>query len=410
MSETALGAFEDCAWWFGRFRVKLVSAEKLLFRDSLMTGSRWLPVDAFRGLAPRDRNIAFFRCGFMVGAMSAAMKPVVPRPRHSGDVLFWQYPCRTEAAAWDLHADLIEPLFVDNSMHVYLGLPWATWIDKWRKEALCDEGSTSMKEQLKWIGVRLSGWKHALGELGVHLKVHTVCQHVEWRDLLPAWQRLGVTDLWLSHCPAGVQAIDVQGPALHPWRLFAVNVEDPSRRQGLHIGRDPEARAVLASFVGAHADAYLSDVRLRLRALADKPGFVVRITERWHFEDVVYRHQILNHPMPVLDDSADAVAGYNALLSDSVFSLCPSGAGPNTLRLWESLAVGTVPVLLGVQPELPRGGTLDPIDWDSIVLRVTDDQLPGLPQRLRSIPMDEVRRRQRLGMEAFALVQQQRCF
>ena len=37
-----------------------------------------------------------------------------------------------------------------------------------------------------------------------------------------------------------------------------------------------------------------------------------------------------------------------------------------------------------------------------IVLRVADNELLDLPQRLRSIPIDEVRRRQRLGMEAFA--------
>jgi len=107
------------------------------------------------------------------------------------------------------------------------------------------------------------------------------------------------------------------------------------------------------------------------------------------------------------------VAEYNRVLSDSMFSLCPAGAGANTLRLWESLAVGAVPVLLGPassQPELPRGGTLTEVDWDAIVLRVSEEQLENLPQILRQLPMDEVRRRQRLGMKAFASVCEQRCF
>jgi hypothetical protein len=69
-----------------------------------------------------------------------------------------------------------------------------------------------------------------------------------------------------------------------------------------------------------------------------------------------------------------------------------------------------VPVLLGPQPILPRGGTLAPIDWDDIVLRISEQQLPELPQLLRRMPLDEVRRRQRLGFHAFAQVHAQCCF
>jgi len=93
-----------------------------------------------------------------------------------------------------------------------------------------------------------------------------------------------------------------------------------------------------------------------------------------------------------------------------VFSLCPAGAGPNSLRLWEALAVGAVPVLLGVQPMLPKGGSLPAIDWDRIVLRVPDDEISSLPQRLRAIPLPERRQRQQLGLQAYAAVRVQRCF
>jgi hypothetical protein len=61
-------------------------------------------------------------------------------------------------------------------------------------------------------------------------------------------------------------------------------------------------------------------------------------------------------------------------------------------------------------PVLPAGGTLPTVDWDAIVLRVPDAELAGLPDRLRAVPLDEVRRRQRLGLEAFAQVREQCCF
>jgi len=155
---------------------------------------------------------------------------------------------------------------------------------------------------------------------------------------------------------------------------------------------------------------YLSDVRLRLRALADVPDFVVRLTDEWHFERVVYQHQI--HGQALATDGAldDAVSSYNQLLSDSVFALCPAGAGPNTLRFWEALAVGAIPVLLGVQPMLPSGGSLPNIDWERIVLRVPDEQINDLPQLLRAMPIDERRKRQMLGMQAYEAVKVLCCF
>merc|ERR1712187_449014 len=35
---------------------------------------------------------------------------------------------------------------------------------------------------------------------------------------------------------------------------------------------------------------------------------------------------------------------YEALLLDSVFSLCPAGGSPETFRLWESIAMGAIVV------------------------------------------------------------------
>jgi hypothetical protein len=309
-----------------------------------------------------------------------------------------------------VHAVVAHPLLSDDEVHVYLGLPWATWIDKGRKAAWGEGGAVAMQHQLQMLGVQFSGLRHALAALGVRLKVHTVCQHIYWQDMVPAWQRLGVTDVWLSHCPLGAQPSGLHGLTLHPWALYAVNVEDPQRRAGLSLGKDPAARPVLASFVGAHMQHYLSDVRLRLRALADEPGFVVRVTDEWHFEKVVYQHQIGGQPLVPSGLLDDSVASYNRLLSDSVFALCPAGAGPNTLRLWEALAVGAVPVLLGVQPVLPRGGSLAAVDWERIVLRVPDEQLSSLPQLLRAMPLAERRERQRLGLQAYASVKTQRCF
>ena len=44
---------------------------------------------------------------------------------------------------------------------------------------------------------------------------------------------------------------------------------------------------------------------------------------------------------------------YNTMLSNSVFTLCPEGGGINTIRIWEALAVGSIPVLIVSVAEIP---------------------------------------------------------
>ena len=396
------------SFWFQRFQVHAASGDAYLFRDALVPPARRVARSRFAGLTGQALRIALFQAGFAPARMPVPGGPVRDRPRDRADVLFWQYPCLTEGSAWEQHAGIAEPVLRDGELHVYIGLPWASWIDFARKAAWPAGGAAAMAQQLQMMGVRLSGLRGALDELGLKLRVHTVCQHIYWRDMAEAWRRLGITDAWLSHCPPRAGKQDTPGFFMHPWALFAVNVCDPTRRADLAEGRDPASKTTLASFVGAHAAHYLSDTRLRLRALVGEPGFVVRVTDRWHFENVVYAEQIGGQQ--AAETGEDEVASYNALLSDSVFSLCPAGAGANTLRLWESLAVGAVPVLCGPQPALPSGGSLPAIDWDRIVVRVEDERIGTLPALLKAMPMSEIRNRQQLGMKAYEQVMAQRCF
>ncbi len=86
-----------------------------------------------------------------------------------------------------------------------------------------------------------------------------------------------------------------------------------------------------------------------------------------------------------------ATRRYNQLLSDSVFSLCPEGAGPNTLRLWESLAVGAIPVVIvedWVWPSIPGAG----LRWEDAVIKVRRDEVAGLFARLRRMRVEEPER------------------
>jgi hypothetical protein len=394
----------------GRLHVECTAGgERLRFSDRLQPGfALELPTRDFEGLAANALDRELLRRGFMRGALPAALRPIADRPREPQDLHYWQFPARTEAAAHAAHAGIPQAHLEGNHIHVYLGLPWATWIDyRGVHRGLPD----SVEQELAMQRIRLQSLRRIWNELGCRLRVHTVCQHIHWRRMIKTFKRTGITDIWLSHAPPPAEPIDLLGLKTHPWRLFAVNVEDTSRRRGLEIGKDPASKPLLASFIGAHQSYYLCDIRERLLQLAGEPGFLIEVNDRWHFHEVVYEHQMRGKSLGESYRIDDTVERYNRILSDSVFSLCPSGSGPNSIRLWESLAVGAIPVLLGVAPELPeRDREGRKIRWNEIVIRAEGAPLDELAGRLRAVPVEELRRRSRDCRKVFDDLAQQRCF
>jgi hypothetical protein len=66
------------------------------------------------------------------------------------------------------------------------------------------------------------------------------------------------------------------------------------------------------------------------------------------------------------------------VMKESFFILCPRGIGPCSYRLFETMQLGRVPVIISDQwVEIPG------IDWDKISIRVSEAMIDQLPQILR---------------------------
>lgn len=71
---------------------------------------------------------------------------------------------------------------------------------------------------------------------------------------------------------------------------------------------------------------------------------------------------------------------YGTSLAQSKFVLCPRGAGPSSMRIFEAMKAGRVPVVISdgwVPPDGPR--------WDQCSLRVKESEIQGLPRLLESL-------------------------
>lgn len=302
---------------------------------------------------------------------------------------FWQYPCATEKQACENHFKLDVAQNIDakgKKVNIYVGLPWATFIDL----------EKIPQSVIKRVQTVISLYKKICAANGYNLRVHTVCQHIYWYSLLDEMALLGITNLHISHkeisSDEAFSSTD-NSITLQAWPLIAVNYVTPELSDGLEF-RPLSQRKLLASFIGSHMSHYRDDSRLRLANLKYEKSLnnnvVVHLNNEWHFNEYVYEEQVqgLARSAFSVNSHKARTKKYNDVLSNSRYALCPQGAGPNTLRLWEAMAIGTVPVLfsseLAIFYESPLGREL----YNLVEFRDLDD---NLFDNLAAIPVCETR-------------------
>jgi hypothetical protein len=286
--------------------------------------------------------------------MNPDFVPTAPLP--------WQQPNATEFTAAKAIAAAHDPLLNRS----YFAFPWATWIDRFRHGSALEAPPA--------------------GRVAPGIQA-TVCQHIWALEHLALFQRAGITDLFWSHATQGLTQID--GIRIHPFPLYPVRCATHQPTQPMKL---PKQRPLLYSFQGAYAPGlYRTPVRDWLLALPPRPDAQLQRRREWHYEQAVYREQVkgectnaARHAQLALE--ADA---YAATLQASCFALCPSGSGPNSIRLWEALGYGAIPVILSDQLQLPGSASL----WQDATVLVPETQaaVAALPGQLESLAADPQR-------------------
>ncbi|MFM7265292.1 MAG: exostosin family protein, partial [Cyanobium sp.] len=279
----------------------------------------------------------------------------------------WQRPNATEATAWEAlqRLGLAGSAPPSPGAATYLPFPWASWID-------------AVHRGLRPPTAPLRRWPD-------RAPVVTVCQHIWALEHTAVLRAAGITDLFWSHAVRGDTHRD--GLRIHPFPLLPVRC----------LSHRPDAapaaaasRPLLYSFQGFKPpEGPSSALRRWLLALPARPDAWVKGRGEWHFEQEVYREQVHGQQPDgerhqLLAQDADT---YVASLRQSCFALCPAGTGPNSIRLWEALGFGAIPVILADSLALPGPAAL----WREAALRVPERQeavsaLPEQLERLRGEP------------------------
>lgn len=127
----------------------------------------------------------------------------------------------------------------------------------------------------------------------------------------------------------------------------------------------------------------VGSVRRRVLALADQRGLVEDTSSLDFFTSSPAERVRLAH----------AQQRYREVMARSKFVLCPRGAGTSSLRFFEALACGRVPVVISDDWVPPQR-----VDWHSCTIRVPETEVESIPQRLEAAesewePMSRAARR-----------------
>lgn len=280
----------------------------------------------------------------------------------------WQYPVITEKQIYDNIKDIVTKY--DN----YIAFPWATLID----ELYYGYGSKTYE-----LFSVLNDFEKE------QFSGFSVCQHIMFRGMLPYWKKIGIHTMFVSHCATSDFELEKEyGIKLLPLSLYP-NVDAKEDK--------PNTNKYLFSFVGTYNQkAYISNLRDKIFELYTNKYEDVYIERRdnWHYQNLVYGVQILKNEektVNLIKEMDTNEKQYMDLLHNSAFSLCPSGSGPNSIRLWESLSYGSIPVILSNYMKMGKY-----INWENICIMYDETMLDLLYEKISSITKEEIKERQQL--------------
>lgn len=251
---------------------------------------------------------------------------------------YWQTPAKTELAAYEA---VVRGGALDG--FIYLAFPWATLIDALK--------SRSFSLVAKLLGELAHLQKQLSTE--TDKRIVTVCQHISCLDFLYLFEACGVTNIFWSHKTRDLKTKNEI--SFHPFPLYPAQTHEASDLD--KFKKPPHTRQLLTNFIGAfNPKVYLSDTRARIFEDAGKYSDCLIVKrEAWHFDRHVYQDQMkgVSAAQEQLLREEMQRREYLEAIGDSVFTLCPSGSGPNSIRIWEAIQLGSIPIILTLDLDLP---------------------------------------------------------
>lgn len=270
----------------------------------------------------------------------------------------WQKPVITEEITFRLFKD-------NNNLPCnYFAFPWAE---------LCDNHLNNI------IIKDLDNFKIK------DSKCFTVIQHIHFRRLLPLIKKIGITHIFASHNTlSDIELEDKYQFKILPYSLYPVQSNNKEII-------NPITRKYFVSFIGQYEHYYLSKIRLNIFDIFSKYSDCCIIRRnKWHYWDMVYSDKKQTNFHNEIE--------YKYNLGNSKFSLCPSGSGTNSIRIWESMSYGTIPVILADTIKLPK---IKDVNYEDFFIIWKEQDISKLHDYLKSLDDATIEKMSKKNIEIF---------
>ena len=188
----------------------------------------------------------------------------------------------------------------------------------------------------------------------------TVCHHIRYKEIIPLLKKIGIDTLFTPHADG-----NDKGMRVFSFPHYAMNGVQPAA-----------VKDIFYSFVGADTSSYIgSSLRRTIFEMQHPKEAFIKERKSWHWIRESGAGQLSR------EEQGQERKEYEDILARSRFSLCPRGTGGGTIRFWESLQAGAIPVLISDNLELPEG-----IDWGQCIVGIKERDVLDIPTILKNIP------------------------
>ena len=132
-------------------------------------------------------------------------------------------------------------------------------------------------------------------------------------------------------------------------------------------------KSLLYNFIGNvnYSFEHPTKIRNNISNLQHPENTVVKKLDEWHFNQSVYSQQLKLINSNSFDDKNDREEFYKETMNKSIFSICPLGIGPNSIRLWESFTYNCIPVSISDNLWFPF--YID-VNWNSLIININESE------------------------------------
>lgn len=233
-----------------------------------------------------------------------------------------------------------------------------------------------------------------LENLPLNNKYITTIQSYHYKKYLSCFQKIGIKYIFCPHITKNI-FLDIffnYDLIILPYIIY------PTVSNLEKINYD---KTLLYNFIGniKYSLERPTFIRSNIVKMNHPENTIVKGYNKWHFDDKVYGEQLKliknkNHDISN-KEKEEREKYYRDIMNKSLFSICPLGIGPNSIRLWESFTYGSIPVSISNNLWLPF--YID-IEWDKLLVDIKEEDFLDL-QNINNIDKQEINNYQTNGLK-----------